>query len=48
MLPVIPVLRSECREDRMFDREDEGAPRYKTVMHFPTDEVEVLNIMQCK
>ncbi len=48
MLTVIPVLGSSRGEDRMFDREDKSAPRYQAVMHLPTDDVEALDIMQCK
>src|SRR5579859_7376846 len=48
MLIIIPVLSRERSKDWMFDREDEVAPRYKAVMHFATDGVEVPDIMKCQ
>src|SRR5260370_10827231 len=46
MRTVRPVLCRSRGKDGMFDREDEGASCFHTVIHLATDEVEPLHIMQ--
>jgi hypothetical protein len=46
MRTVGPVLSRSRREHGVFDREDERAPWFQTVMHVATDEVETLHIME--
>src|SRR5690242_6458428 len=46
MLTVVPVLGSASRKNWMFDREDEVASRYKALIYFARDGIEVPDIMK--